>query len=173
MCSPDGENPSSPPSNGHNRRAFRRTAGLAGAGAAAFGAMTAGQASAASAASLSSSRTREADSGSSAFRGGLGTWDPNPESPRFTLAVMPDTQFLYWGSQGSVNPEPQEESFPYVLANSGSESGNNIVFMSHLGDLTEDAEASSFQYVSQAFDILDSQGVAYSVLAGNHDVSGD
>jgi hypothetical protein len=173
MCSPDGEDPSSPPSNGQNRRAFLRTAGLAGAGAAAFGAMTASQASAASAASLSSSRTTEAGTGSSAFRGGLGTWNPNPESPRFTLAVMPDTQFLYWGSQGSVNPEPQEESFRYVIANSGSESGNNIVFMSHLGDLTEDAEASSFQYVSQAFDILDSQGVAYSVLAGNHDVSGD
>ena len=164
MCSPDGENPSSPPSNGQNRRAFLRTAGLAGAGAAAFGAMTAGQASAASAASaagLSSSRT------------GLGSWNPDPESPRFTLAVMPDTQFLYWGSQGSVNPEPQEESFRYVIANSGSESGDNIVFMSHLGDLTEDAAASSFQYVGKAFDILDSQRVAYSVLAGNHDVSGD
>ena len=79
---------------------------------------------------------------------------------------MPDTQFLYWGSQGSVNPEPQEESFRYII-------DNNIVFMAHLGDLTEDAQASSFGYVSQAFDILDSQGAAYSVLAGNHDVSGD
>jgi len=101
----------------------------------------------------------------------LGTWNPDPESPRFTLAVMPDTQFLYWGSQGSVNSVPQEESFGYVISNSGSAAGDNIVFMAHLGDLTEDAEASSFQYVSQAFDIMDSQGVAYSVLAGNHDVN--
>jgi hypothetical protein len=84
---------------------------------------------------------------------------------------MPDTQFLYWGSQGSVNSAPQEESFRYIISNSGGRAGGNIVFMAHLGDLTEDAEASSFQYVSQAFDILDSNAVAYSVLAGNHDVN--
>ena len=86
---------------------------------------------------------------------------------------MPDTQFLYWGSQGSINPEPQEASFRYIIDNSGDASEDNIVFMAHLGDLTEDAAASSFQYVDKAFDILDSRGVAYSVLAGNHDVSGD
>jgi hypothetical protein len=45
--------------------------------------------------------------------------------------------------------------------------------MAHLGDLTEDAAGSSFQYVGQAFDIMDSHGAAYSVLAGNHDVRGD
>ena len=100
-------------------------------------------------------------------------WNPDQDSPRFTLAVMPDTQFLYWGSQGSINSEPQEESFRYVIANSGDGSASNIVFMAHLGDLTEDAAASSFQYVGQAFDIMDSHGAAYSVLAGNHDVSGD
>ena len=38
---------------------------------------------------------------------------------------------------------------------------------------TEDAAASSFQSVGQAFDVMDSAGAAYSVLAGNHDVSGD
>jgi len=85
---------------------------------------------------------------------------------------MPDTQFLYWGGQGSITPEPQEESFRYVIDSSGSES-SNIVFLAHLGDLTEDAEASSFHYVSETFDLLDAEGVAYSVLAGNHDVSGD
>jgi hypothetical protein len=159
MCLQDGGNPSSQLAHGPNRRAFLRTAGLAGAGAAAFGTVTASPASAAVAPSAS--------------QRGIGTWNPDPASPRFTLAVMPDTQFLYWGSQGSVNPEPQKESFRYIIANSGHQTGDNIVFMAHLGDLTEDAQASSFQYVSQAFDILDSRGVAYSVLAGNHDVSGD
>ena len=52
-------------------------------------------------------------------------------------------------------------------------SADNIVFMAHLGDLTEDAQASSFSYVNKAFDIMDDAGAAYSVLAGNHDVSGD
>jgi hypothetical protein len=79
---------------------------------------------------------------------------------------MPDTQFLYRGSQNSVNRTPQEESFRYII-------DNDIVFMAHLGDLTEDADPASFEQVGKAFDLLESHGVAYSVLAGNHDVSGD
>jgi Concanavalin A-like lectin/glucanases superfamily/Calcineurin-like phosphoesterase len=157
MCRQDGENPPSQTSKGPGRRAFLRTAGLVGAGAAAVGPLSAGTASAAVTPSAIDT----------------GPWNPDTESPRFTLAVMPDTQFLYWGSQGSINPEPQAESFRYIIDNSGHKSSNNIVFMAHLGDLTEDAQASSFQYVGQTFDILDSRGVAYSVLAGNHDVHGD
>jgi hypothetical protein len=102
---------------------------------------------------------------------GGGRWSPDPESLQFTVAVMPDTQFMYWGSQGDINPEPQEASFRYIAGDGAA--GDNIVFMAHLGDLTEDAQASSFESVGRAFDILDSRGVAYSVLAGNHDVSGD
>jgi hypothetical protein len=175
MCLPDGDNSSSQPSNGHaahdhssagqpstgpGRRSFLRTAGLAGVGAAALGAMTAGPALAAT-------------NPSTAAQNAGGGWNPDQDSPRFTLAVMPDTQFLYWGTQGSINPEPQEESFRYIIANSGKGSERNIVFMAHLGDMTEDAAASSFQSVGQAFDVMDSAGAAYSVLAGNHDVSGD
>src|SRR6516165_6629087 len=175
MCLPDGYNSSSQLSNGHSphehpsdeqpstgpgRRTFLRTAGLGGVGAAALGAVTAGPAAAAV---NSSNAAQNTDAG----------WKPDQDSLRFTLAVMPDTQFLYWGTQGSINPEPQEESFRYVIANSGRGFACNTVFLAHLGDLTEDAAASSFQYVGQAFDIMDSHGAAYSVLAGNHDVSGD
>jgi hypothetical protein len=160
MCVEGGEHRSPEPSSGPGRRAFLRTAGLAGAGAAALGAVTAGPVAAASAAPASS-------------RGLAAGWNPDPDSQRFTLAVMPDTQFLYWGSQGSVNPEPQLESFRYVIANSGTDCADNIVFMAHLGDLTEDAQASSFGFVNTAFDMMDEAGAAYSVLAGNHDVSGD
>jgi hypothetical protein len=156
-----GISPAEPP-KGPNRRAFLRNAGLAGAGAAALGPLTATTAFAAS--------SNSANSGESASQAGNGRWNPDTESLQFTLAVMPDTQFLYWGSQGSINSAPQEASFRYVIDNSGDATGDNIVF---LGDLTEDGEASSFQYVNKAFDILDSNGVAYSVLAGNHDVSGD
>jgi len=142
---------------GPDRRGFLRTAGLVGAGAAAIG-VTAESGTAARASTAVQVAT------------GRGRWSPDTESEQFTLAVMPDTQFLYWGTQGSVNPEPQEESFRYIIENSGS--AQNIVFMAHLGDLTEDADASSFTYVGQACDILDSHDVSYSVLAGNHDVSG-
>jgi hypothetical protein len=162
MCFQGGEHPLPEQPQRPNRRSFLRTAGLAGAGAAALGAVTAGPAAAASAAS-----------GGAPAAGPDAGWNPDPDSPRFTLAVMPDTQFMYWGSQGSVNPEPQEESFRYIIANSGRGSADNIAFMAHLGDLTEDAQASSFSYVSKAFDIMDDAGAAYSVLAGNHDVSGD
>ena len=158
MCQDHGGTPSSQESHGPNRRAFLRTTGLAGAGVAALGAGVAGPATAAMASPSTATPLA-----------GIGKWQPDPESPRFTLAVMPDTQFLYWGSQGSIEAAPQEESFRYVIDNSGSQS--NIVFMAHLGDLTEDAEASSFGYVSETFDLLDSKGVSYSVLAGNHDVN--
>lgn len=137
-------------SSGPSRRGFLKSAALAGAGVAAFqptAALAGGKAAA--------------------------NWRPDAESLQFTLAVMPDTQFLYWGSQNSINRTPQEESFRYIIANSGGTSENNIVFMAHLGDLTEDADATSFAEVDKAFDILDSHGVAYSVVAGNHDVSGD
>ncbi|MFE2540054.1 LamG-like jellyroll fold domain-containing protein [Actinacidiphila glaucinigra] len=104
--------------------------------------------------------------------GRTGNWSPDPTALQFTLAVMPDTQFLYWGSQDSVNRTPQEESFRYIVNNSGQDA-DNIVFMTHLGDLTQDADPSSFAQVDKAFSLLDSHGAAYSVVAGNHDVSGD
>jgi hypothetical protein len=134
--------------HGPSRRNFLRSAALAGAGAAAIGPLT------------SAIPAFAADSRPDA------KWNPDTVRRQFTLAVMPDTQFLYWGSQNSINREPQEESFRYVI-------DNDIVFMAHLGDLTEDADATSFAEVGKAFDLLDSHGVAYSVLAGNHDVTGD
>ncbi|WP_432840179.1 LamG-like jellyroll fold domain-containing protein [Dactylosporangium sp. CA-092794] len=158
-----GGEPPSGPGAGQSRRGFLRTAALAGAGAAALGAVGATPAFA----------TEGSDGSASGWSDGVGRWRPDAESPQFTLAVMPDTQFLYWGSQNSINRDPQEESFRYVINNSGSDSGNNIVFMSHLGDLTQDADASSFKEVGKAFDLLDAHDVAYSVVAGNHDVSGD
>jgi hypothetical protein len=138
-------------SSGQSRRGFLRSAALAGAGAAAVGALD----------------------GVPAFASAAASWRPDADRLQFTPAVMPDTQFLYWGSQNSVNRTPQEESFRYIINNSGNGSDNNIVFMAHLGDLTEDADPSSFAEVDKAFDLLDAHGVAYSVVAGNHDVSGD
>ena len=158
----DRDSQSSAPA-GPSRRGFLRSAALAGAGAAALGA--AGTAGAAPA--------FVAGPASGGSPGGAGRWNPDPNSLQFTLAVMPDTQFLYWGTQNSIDSTPQEASFQYVIDNSGEQSGDNIVFMAHLGDLTQDADVSSFQHVDTAFSRLDSKRVAYSVLAGNHDVSGD
>ncbi|MEU1302063.1 LamG-like jellyroll fold domain-containing protein [Streptomyces shenzhenensis] len=158
MCTHSDQ--SSPDTAGHNRRGFLRNAALAGAGAAVVGA-TASPLGAAPAFAADTART-----------GKTGPWRPDSTSLQFTLAVMPDTQFLYWGSQDSVNRTPMEESFRYIIDNSGNDE-NNIVFMAHLGDLTQDADPSSFQQIDKAFALLDAHGAAYSVVAGNHDVSGD
>jgi hypothetical protein len=155
----DDSDSSSPTPTGQSRRGFLRSTALAGAGAAAVGALGEKPALAAGPEAAAPAKS--------------GLWRPDSTSQQFTIAVMPDTQFLYWGSQNSINRTPQEESFRYIVNNSGNASGNNIVFMAHLGDLTEDADASSFAEVDKAFDLLDARGVAYSVVAGNHDVSGD
>ncbi|MDI6520019.1 Tat pathway signal sequence domain protein [Streptomyces coelicoflavus] len=159
-----GETASHEPT-GQGRRGFLRNAALAGAGAVAVGA--------GSSALLGAAPAHAADASGHGHRHGhVGRWNPDPDALRFTFAVMPDTQYLYWGSQDSVNRAPQEESFRYIVRNSGV-AEQNIVFMSHLGDLTQDADPSSFEQIDKAFDILDAKGAAYSVVAGNHDVSGD
>ena len=96
-----------------------------------------------------------------------GRWRPDTESRRFTLAVMPDTQYLFDGP--SIDKAPVEASLRYLLEQ-GDESGENIVFLSHLGDLTQNGAQPEFAAISEAFGLLDRKGVGYSVLAGNHDV---
>ncbi|MEV5899919.1 Tat pathway signal sequence domain protein, partial [Streptomyces sp. NPDC052127] len=59
-------------------------------------------------------------------------WRPDPESRRFTLAVMPDTQYLFDGP--SIDKAPVEASLRYLLDQGEHE---NLVFLSHLGDLTQ------------------------------------
>ncbi|MET9828212.1 LamG-like jellyroll fold domain-containing protein, partial [Streptomyces sp. NPDC006385] len=46
----------------------------------------------------------------------------------------------------------------------------NIVFLSHLGDLTQNGTRPEVAAISEAFRVLDRRGVGYSILAGNHDV---
>src|SRR5262245_15255582 len=86
----DDGNLTSLQSTGQSRRGFLRNAALAGAGAAALS--TVGSVPAFAAEPNKPGRT--------------GTWTPNATSLQFTLAVMPDTQYLAWGSQDSINMEP-------------------------------------------------------------------
>ncbi|MFM9580829.1 MULTISPECIES: LamG-like jellyroll fold domain-containing protein [Streptomyces] len=90
---------------------------------------------------------------------------PDPTSRRFTLAVMPDTQYLFDGP--SIDKAPVEASLRYLLEHGEEE---NIVFLSHLGDLTQNGTAQEMGAIGAAFRLLDRRGVGYSVLAGNHDV---
>ncbi|MDQ0906304.1 hypothetical protein QFZ22_002289 [Streptomyces canus] len=126
---------------GAGRRSFLRATALLGAAATAGVALPA-----------------VADAAVSGYR-------PDTRSRRFTLAVMPDTQYLFDGP--SIDKAPVEASLRYLLEHGKDE---NIVFLSHLGDLTQNGAAPEFAAIGEAFELLDRRGVGYSVLAGNHDV---
>ncbi|WP_149823735.1 LamG-like jellyroll fold domain-containing protein [Streptomyces tailanensis] len=132
---------------GAGRRNFLRATALMGAAATAVATLPAATAQAAPA----ESRTA--------------AWRPDPDSRRFTLAVMPDTQYLFDGP--SIDKEPVEASLRYLLEHGREE---NIVFLSHLGDLTQNGTKEECAAIGEAFRLLDRRGVGYSILAGNHDV---
>lgn len=153
MCRPLHQ-PDGPLSAGPtaSRRTVLRAAGLTGAATAAAGL---GLAAATTAVALPRQNTAD----------NVASWRPDPDSPRFTLVVMPDTQYLFGGA--SIHTEPVEASLRYILDHGRDE---NIVFPSHLGDLTEHGLAADFGPLSEAFRLLDRRRVGYSVLAGNHDI---
>ena len=133
---------------GAGRRSFLRATALLGAAATAGVALP----TAAEAAPVSASTKA--------------SWRPDTDSRRFTLAVMPDTQYLFDGP--SIDKAPIEASLRYLLEHGKDE---NIVFLSHLGDLTQNGAKPEFAAIGEAFRLLDRRGVGYSVLAGNHDVN--
>jgi Concanavalin A-like lectin/glucanases superfamily len=144
-----------------SRRAFLGAAGLLGAGALALPVIDAWPASA-SASGLASAARGLAGAASL-----TGDWHPDPESLRFTLAVMPDTQYMFDAST-SVQPAPVAASFQYLLDQNGAD---NIAFLAHLGDITQNnGLAGEFPAADATFAGLDQKGVDYSVLAGNHDI---
>ncbi|MBM9509008.1 metallophosphoesterase [Streptomyces sp. KK5PA1] len=141
---------------GTSRRSLLVGAGLMGAAAA--GLATASPASAAA--------PETAAPASAALPELHGPWRPDTEDQRFTLVVMPDTQYMFDGD--AIHPAPIEASFRYLLANAEDD---NIVFMAHLGDLTQNGQAGEFAAIGEAFTVLDTHQVPYSVLAGNHDIN--
>ncbi|MGI5459554.1 LamG-like jellyroll fold domain-containing protein [Streptomyces sp. CA-249302] len=143
MCTSHDHNQGEAAQAGAGRRSFLRATALLGAAA------TAGVALPAVAEAAPAS----------------GGWRPDSTSRTFTLAVMPDTQYLFDGP--SINAAPIEASLRYLLEHGKDE---NIVFLSHLGDLTQNGATAEFAAISEAFELLDRKGVGYSVLAGNHDV---
>ncbi|MEV4318864.1 LamG-like jellyroll fold domain-containing protein [Actinocrispum sp. NPDC049592] len=94
-----------------------------------------------------------------------GSWCPDQESPRFTVAVIPDTQYLYDRDRG--DSAPLEASLRYIVDTAAE---HNTVFVAHLGDLTENGQPGEFDQIGRTFRYFDTRRVAYSVLAGNHDI---
>jgi hypothetical protein len=157
------------------RRSFLRNAGLLGAGATALASGATVFGPAATAAAVPAGADAEANRGASSVYDvtAIDTdepgarWNPDPEDPVFTLVVMPDTQYMF--DEDRIHPAPMEASFRYIL--SGDEDAN-VVFMAHLGDITQNGQAGEFAAAGAVFEMLDRKKAAYSVVAGNHDVSG-
>ncbi|MFD5636630.1 LamG-like jellyroll fold domain-containing protein [Streptomyces sp. NPDC127077] len=104
----------------------------------------------------------EATPAQAATTGGGGRFDT--ESPRFALAVLPDTQYLF--DADSADPEPLRATFRYLVAERAEA---NIAFMTHLGDVTEHGTEDEIGRAADTFRTLHGK-VPYSVLAGNHDI---
>ena len=153
------------------RRTFLRTAGLLGAGATALASGAAVFGPAASAAAGPADGAPAAPAANPYDVTAIDTadphakWSPDPDNPVFTLVVMPDTQYLF--DEDRIHPAPLEASFRYILRGDGHD---NVVFLAHLGDITQNGQEREFAAAGSVFEMLDRQQAAYSVLAGNHDV---
>src|ERR1700754_5197467 len=102
-----------------------------------------------------------AQSGSS---GAAASFDPT--SNRFTVAVIPDTQYLLDDDRGES--EPVTDALNWMVAHRAD---RNIAFAAGLGDVTQDGLQNEVDRADAAFKILDRAKLPYSVLAGNHDIN--
>lgn len=94
----------------------------------------------------------------------------NTLSPRrFTVAVVPDVQYLFDFEQDRGDARPLVESFEWLVANAEE---RDIVFVASVGDLTEHGATDEMEGVGTVYEILEEAGMGYSVLAGNHDING-
>ena len=96
---------------------------------------------------------------------------------RFTLGVMPDTQFYarygteaagdIFGDRYGTNPFDVQTEF---LAENHKKLGTQ--FVTHLGDVVDEPEdRASWDIADRAMKTLEDAGVNYSVLPGNHDLT--
>jgi hypothetical protein len=96
------------------------------------------------------------------------------QSQDFSIVVIPDTQMYV-----ENNPEIFEAQIDWIVANEVAE---NIIYVAHLGDLKDDqlcdtktvnvgtgGGRSEWQIVDDAFLELDTAGIPYGVVPGNHD----
>lgn len=91
---------------------------------------------------------------------------------RFTLAVLPDTQFYSRYSADQFMPRYGSDPFAvqtqWLAQNAGA---LDIPFVTHLGDIVDRVGVErEWQAADAAIRTLDDAALPYSILAGNHDV---
>ncbi|WP_084125877.1 metallophosphoesterase [Demequina sp. NBRC 110054] len=92
---------------------------------------------------------------------------------RFTVAVLPDTQFYSRYSEEQFYPtygtNPFEAQAQFIVDNDET---LNTAFTLHLGDVVDQqGESDQWEAADKAISILEDGGAEYSILPGNHDVS--
>ena len=82
----------------------------------------------------------------------------------FTIIAIPDTQMATQSFPQNFTAQTQ-----WIVNNAAAE---NIVFVTHLGDITNTASVETqWQNADAAMDLLDPAGIPYSVGPGNHDLT--
>ncbi|WP_217629117.1 LamG-like jellyroll fold domain-containing protein [Sanguibacter gelidistatuariae] len=91
---------------------------------------------------------------------------------RFTLAVLPDTQFYSRYSEDQFLPRYGSDPFATQTAWLVDHREElNIPFVAHLGDIVDQVGTEKeWRAADRAMATLDDAGMPYSILAGNHDV---
>ncbi|MFP7832948.1 metallophosphoesterase [Marisediminicola sp. LYQ134] len=94
------------------------------------------------------------------------------DSARFTLAVLPDTQF--YSRYANDQFAPRYGTNPFAVQTewlAAHRDDLNIPFVAHLGDVVDRVNtASEWMAADAAMSSLEAADLPYSVLAGNHDV---
>jgi hypothetical protein len=93
---------------------------------------------------------------------------PPPTLParRFTIAVIPDTQYLFDGDRGDASV--LAASVHWIIDHSRE---YNIVFTAGLGDIVQNADPTEFDAADQVYQLFDAAGIQYSLPPGNHDMT--
>ncbi len=93
--------------------------------------------------------------------------DVSDDATSFTIAVIPDSQFMVCSWQGGT-PAMFERQIQWV-ANRVHDPAMNVVFVSHLGDITDDGSQQwQWDSAKSAMFKLDTL-VPYGIAPGNHD----
>jgi hypothetical protein len=148
----------------HARRGLSRTVACAAAGALALGALAIAPAAAQASSAQSLAAAAAPAAAPTATDDGLAS--------RFTLAVLPDTQFYSRYSADQFMPRYGSDPFAVQtqwLADNAE--ALDIPFVTHLGDVVDRVGVENeWKAADAAMSTLDDAKVPYSILAGNHDV---
>src|SRR5512138_2390098 len=80
-----------------------------------------------------------------------------PNSQKFSIAVIPDTQYLFDGDR--YDPGVLAQTLQWIVSHQREK---NIVFTVQLGDIVNNAQASELAQASEVFKIFDSNDIQYA-----------